>query len=149
MGSYASLMAFIFGEVVESLMELILKRFGPPPPPLAVRAQEVSDALTKARALMQELQAEVEARTALMDSLAAETQEAEHRSAEAILRAGISEEEAKAVDSQLDRAIQARLSTLERKARRREWGLATAGGLIVGLVVGVGSILLVHVFFGF
>lgn len=136
-------------DAVGGLVELILKRFGQPPGPLEVRAQEVSDALARARALMEELQAEVQARTDLMNALAAQIQEAERRSEEAILRAGLNEEQAKAVDTQLNRALQARLSTLERKARRREWGLAMIGGLIVGLVVGVGSILIVHFVFGF
>jgi DNA repair exonuclease SbcCD ATPase subunit len=131
------------------LVEYILKRFGPPPEPLAERAQEVSDALARARALMEELQAEVQARMDLINSLADETEDAERRSAEAALRAGLSEEQANAVDFQLDRALQARLGTLEQKARRREWGLAVAGGLVVGLIVGVGSILLVHFVFGF
>jgi VIT1/CCC1 family predicted Fe2+/Mn2+ transporter len=137
------------GHLVEVIFRWLLGIPPEQPESLAARAGEVSDALAKARALMEEMQAEVQARMDLIDSLAAETQEAERRSAEATLRAGLNEEQAKAVDFQLDRALQARLGTLERKAQRREWGLATAGGLIVGLVVGVGSILLVHYLFGF
>src|SRR5262245_11483618 len=115
-------------DAVGALVELVFRGlFAPQPEPLAVRAQEVSDVLTKAGALMGELQAEVQARMDLMNSLTAQTEEAERRSGEAILRAGLNEEQAKAVDSQLDRALQARLSALEQKARRREWGLATVG----------------------
>jgi len=140
---------FLSNELAETIVQLILKRFGPPPAPLAVRAQEVSDALTKAGSLMDELRAEVDARTALIDSLAAKTQDAERRSTDALRRADLNEEQAKAVDAYLDRALGVQLGLAERKARRREWGLATLGGLIVGLVVGVGSILIAHFLFGF
>jgi hypothetical protein len=124
---YTSLMAFMFNAATDALAELIAKRFGPPPAPLAVRAQEVSDALTKAGALMEELRTEVDARTALIDSLAARTQDAERRSADALLRADLNEEQAKAVDAYLDKALQVQLGAVERKAKRREWGLATLG----------------------
>ena len=138
-------MAFVFNELAEAIVDLIFKKFGPPPAPLAVRAQEVSDALTKASALMDELRAEVDARTALVDSLAAKTREAERRSVEALQRADLTEEQARAVDAYLDRALQVQLGKVEHKARRREWGLAIVGGLIVG----VGSILIAHFLFGF
>jgi len=137
-------------EFVGFLLEPILNwLFGIKPEPLAVRAQEVSDALGKTRALMEELQAEVQVRMDYMNSFSAQIEEAERCSAEVRLRAGLNEEQAQAVDAQLERALQARLSTLERKARRREWGLAMIGGLIIGLVVGVASILIVHFVFGF
>ena len=121
-------MEFLSNELAETIVQLILKRFGPPPAPLAVRAQEVSDALTKAGSLMDELRAEVDARTALIDSLAAKTQDAERRSTDALRRADLNEEQAKAVDAYLDRALGVQLGLAERKARRREWGLATLGG---------------------
>lgn len=118
---------------------------GPPPAPLAERAQEVSDALIKVGALIAELQAEVAARTALIESLATKAQDAEHRADEALRRADLSEEEAKAVDAYLSKALTVQLSEVERKSRRREWGLATLGALIIGVI----AILISHFLFGF
>lgn len=107
---YASLMTFMLADAVGSLVEFILEKFGPPPPPLAMRAQEVSDALARARALMEELQAVVQARMDLMNSLAAQTEDAERRSKEAILQG------------------QPRRTTRS-DLRRPHFGLARAGGL--------------------
>lgn len=117
--------------------------------PLAERAQEVSDALTRASALVEELQAEVLARTAIIESLTSQTREANERAEAAKLRAGLSEEESKAVDDYLDRALVNRLAELEKSAKKREWSLGTIVALLVGLVVGVGSILIVHFLLGF
>jgi DNA repair exonuclease SbcCD ATPase subunit len=135
----------IAAELVEDLIQRITRRFGPPPEPLAARAQEVSDTLTKAAAMFAELQAEIDARTALIDSLAAKARDAESRAEEAIRRADLSEEQAKAVDAYLERALKAELAKVERKSRRREWGLAIIGGLVIGII----SILIAHFLFGF
>ena len=126
--------------IFEEIADLLFKRLGPPPAPLAVRAQEVSDALTKARTLFADLETEVEARTALVEALTTKAQDAERRADDALRRADLSEEQAKAVDAYLGRAVKVQLDTVERKARRREWGLAT----LVGLIVGVASILIAH-----
>lgn len=115
------------------------------PAPLAERAQEVSDALLRVGALIAELQAEVEARMILIDSLAARAKDAEYRADEALHRANLSEEEAKAVDAYLNRALTVQLGEVERKSRRREWGLATLGALIIGVI----AILISHFLFGF
>jgi F0F1-type ATP synthase membrane subunit b/b' len=135
----------VFGILFEELADLFFKRFGPPPAPLAVRAQEVSDALTNAQTLFADLEAEVEARTALVEALTNKAQAAERRADDALRRADLSEEQAKAVDAYLGRALKVQLGTVERKARRREWGLAT----LVGLIVGLASILIAHFLFGF
>jgi hypothetical protein len=82
--------------------------------PLAT-GQEASDALAKAGALFAELQAEVKARRALMESLAAKIQDAERRADEALHRADLNEEQAKSVDAYLDRALKVPLDTVERK----------------------------------
>lgn len=132
-------------QAIAELLEPIFKRFGPPPEPLAVRAQEISDALTRAGTLFAELQTEIDARTALIDSLAAKAKDAEGRAEEAIRRADLSEEQAKAVDAYLDRALKSELAKAERKSIRREWGLAIIGGLIIGVI----SILVAHFLFGF
>lgn len=117
--------------------------------PLVERAQEVSDALMRAGALVEELQAEVLARSAIIESLFSQTRQAEERAEAAKLRAGLTEEESKAIDNYLDRALINRFAELEKSARKREWSLGTIVALVIGLVVGVGSILIVHFLFGF
>lgn len=83
--------------------------------------------LGTASALFDDLQAETGARAAVVEALAAKAQDAERRAEYAIRCADLREEEAKAVGAFLDRALMARLAYLERKARRREWILATMG----------------------
>jgi predicted nucleic acid-binding Zn-ribbon protein len=131
--------------LIAELIERIVKRFGPPPEPLAARAQEVSDALVRAGALFAELQTEIDARTALIDSLASKAQDAEGRAEDAIRRADLSEEQAKAVDAYLERALKSELAKVERSSRLREWGLAVVGGLVIGIA----SILISHFLFGY
>jgi polyhydroxyalkanoate synthesis regulator phasin len=113
--------------------------------PLAERAQEVTDALTKAGELLEELQTEVKARSVIIDGLASQTKEAEQRAEDAVRRAALNEEQAKAVDAYLDRALKNRLTELERTAGRREWVIGT----VVCLIVGIASILFAHFLFGF
>jgi F0F1-type ATP synthase assembly protein I len=119
------------------------------PDPIDVRAREVGFALQRARDLLDELQSEVAARAAIIEGLAAQTQQAEQRATDASARAGLSEKESEAVDALLVSALKTRLAELERSARRREWGLATIVALIIGLIVGVASILISHFAFGF
>jgi hypothetical protein len=117
--------------------------------PLDVRAREVGLALQRARDLLGELQAEVTARIAIVESLAGQIKQAEQQAAEASARAGLSEKEAEAIDAFLVSALKTRLAELERSARRREWMLATAVATIIGLIVGIASILISHSAFGF
>jgi hypothetical protein len=125
--------------------DYIKEWLGPPPAPLVVRAQEVSDALIRVAELVDELQAEVNARMALIESLTSKAQHAEQRADDALRRASLNEEEAKAIDTYLDRAVKVQISESERRSRRREWGLATLGGLVIG----AGAIVIVHFLFGF
>jgi hypothetical protein len=123
----------------------IKKWFGPPPAPLAVRAQEVSDSLIRTGELIDELQAEVKARMTLIEGLASQARDAEQRAADALSRANLSEEQAKAVDAFLDRAVKLQIDESEGRSRRREWGLATFGGLVIG----VAAIAIAHFLLGF
>ncbi|MFF4960240.1 hypothetical protein ACFY2Z_24820 [Streptomyces sp. NPDC001222] len=129
----------------DQLTDGLLKRFGPAGAPLEVRAQQVSEALADAAELLDELQAEVKLRSVIIQKLAEQTADAERRSEDAVRRAALDEEEAKAVDAYLDRALRTRLEELERNARRREIVLGT----VVALVVGVASILVSHYLLGF
>lgn len=147
--AYLRAVSVVLGGIVgvpgtKFLDDYIAKRFGPPQAPLAVRAQEVTDALTRVGELLDELQAEVQARMTLIESLAGKAQDAEQRATDALRRANLSEEDAKAVDAYLNRALTVQLSEVEGKARRREWGLGTIGGLVVGIA----AILIGHFLFG-
>jgi len=146
---YLEAMAYALRSVLGSpgglISDYLKEILGRPPAPLAVRAQEVSTALSRASQLLDELQSEVQARTAVIDSLVAKTQDAERRAGEALTRADLSESEAKAVDAFLDRALKLQLAEAERKARGREWVIGT----MVTLVIGIGSILIAHFAFGF
>ncbi len=131
--------------VSAEMANLLRKRFGPSGATLEERAQEVSEALSNAAELLDELQAEVRLRSVIIKQLGEQTAEAERRSEDAVRRAALDEEEAKAVDAYLDRTLQTRLRELEKKAKRREIVLGT----VVALAVGVGSILISHYLFGF
>lgn len=138
----------MFTGALAELMVLRQRRregFGRDNAPLAERAQGVTDALTKAGELLEELQTEVKARSAIIDGLASQTKEAEQRAEDAVRRAALNEEQAKAVDAYLDRALKNRLTELDRTASRREWVIGT----VVCLIVGIASILIAHFLFGF
>jgi hypothetical protein len=113
--------------------------------PLSARTRQVAEALERAGHLVNELEAEVQARSKLIEALAAEAEQAEQRAEDAVRRAAMGEEQAKAVDAYLDRALKNRISSFERSARRREWGLAT----VVAFIVGIACILVAHFVFGF
>lgn len=132
-GQYGNLPAAI-------LAEWLQRRYERERAPLVIRAQEVADALEKTSQMLDELQAEVRARTSLIEALVSQTDEAERRSEDAIRRAQLNEEQAKAVDAYLDQALKNRISELEMRARRREWMIGT----VVALTMGVVSILFSH-----
>lgn len=129
----------------QELADVVMRRFGPAAPPLEVRAKQVGEALAKAAELLDELQAEVKLRAVIIKQLEEQTVEAGRRSEDAVLRAALNEEQAKAVDTYLDRALQARLRELEKNARRREVMLGT----VVALIVGIATIFISHYLFDF
>lgn len=118
-------------------------------PSLTERANLVSEALRNVRQLFADLEAEVQARSAVVERLTGEAYQAEVRAEEAMKRAALNEEQAKAVDAWLDRALQSRLGEMERASRRREWLLGTIVTSIIGLAVGVAAILIAHFWLGF
>jgi hypothetical protein len=134
--------------VRSSLVNVAVKLQDPATPSLTEQAQMVSEALNNVRQLFEDLEAEVKARSAVVERLTGEAYQAEVRAEEALKRASLNEQEAKAVDAWLDRALQRRLSELERTARRREWLLATIISSIIGLAVGVIAIVFAHFFLG-
>jgi hypothetical protein len=70
------------GEIFEILGQAALD-------PLDERAQQVTEALDRARHLLGDLQAEVSARAAIIENLAADTHQAEQRATQASARAGL------------------------------------------------------------
>lgn len=143
-GPYRSLTS-----VQTPLIDVLVRLQDPAKPSLAEQAEIVNEALNKARQLFEDLEAEVQARSAIVEHLATEARQAEVRAEEASNRAALNEQEAKAVDQWLDRALQQRLGNLESRARRREWLLATIVASIIGLAVGIGAILIAHFLLGF
>jgi len=81
----------------------------------------------------------------VVEALADQADAARERAQQAAQLARLNEEQAAAVNAFLDRLLEARLGTLERQARRREWMLAT----IVALIIGVAAILVSHYLVGF
>jgi len=99
----------------------------------ALQVQEVSNALARAGALIDQLQARLRDGWDHIESLEVQIQDAQQRADDALHRADLGEEQAKAIEACFDRLLKARLDTAEGKARRREWFLATLVALIVGL----------------
>lgn len=104
---------------------------------------DVGEALAANAALFYELEAELKARTAALDALAAEAEAAELRANEARSRAAIGEKAAQAVDAYLERALERRIAEQERAGHRWDvkiliWSVVLSG--VVGLTVGVAAI---------
>jgi len=113
--------------------------------PLEQRAALVADTATYAVRLLDSLQKEIAARSAVVQALAGEIEEAQTQAEHAAQLARLNDEQAEAVNAFLDRLLAARLGTMERHARHREWVLAT----VVALIIGVASILVSHYLVGF
>lgn len=136
-------LAFPIGGLSSKLLGNVLRKLLPAPPKDSAeqRAEVVTAALTLASELLDDLQAEVRAKLAVVDALETRVQSAESRASYAEIRASLSEEQAQAVDDFLDRSGKER----EQSSKRREWVLATG----VALAVGVASTLVSHFLFGF
>lgn len=113
--------------------------------PLEQRAALVAETVTYAGRLLDSLQREIAARSAIVQALADEVEASKTEAEHAAQLAQLNDQQARAVNAYLDRLLAARLDTMERHARRREWTLAT----IVALAVGVASILAAHFLVGF
>jgi hypothetical protein len=113
--------------------------------PLEQRAALVADTATYAVRLLDSLQKEIAARSAVVQALAGEIEAAQTQAEHAAQLARLNDEQAEAVNAFLDRLLAAGLGTMERHARHREWVLAT----VVALIIGVASILVSHYLVGF
>lgn len=112
---------------------------------VAARTAGVTDTRADADRLLAELQAEVKARSTILEHLTARIEEAEQRAEDAGRRAALNEEQAQAVDTYLNRTLENRLTRLERSARRREWLIGT----VIALIVGIAAILVTRFAYGF
>jgi hypothetical protein len=113
--------------------------------PLEQRAALVADTAAYAVRLLDSLQREIAARSALVEALASEVQSAHTQATHSRQVASLNEVQAAAVNAFLDRLLKARLDDVEHQARRREWVLATG----VALIIGVAAILVSHYLIGF
>ena len=116
---------------------------------LSERAAHATSALQEATRLAHELTDELTARSALLEDVKRQLAEANQHAEEMRKLAQVDDETTDILNRYFDDALKTRLGELEKAARRREWGLAIVGGMIVGLIVGVGSILIAHFLFGF
>jgi biopolymer transport protein ExbB/TolQ len=116
---------------------------------LVKRTRDLVDQIHQAMAILNKLQDQKQISSGELKHLQEQIKVAEERAEEAAQRAELNERQAQAVDAKIERSIGKAVTNLERSARKREWGIGTIVALAIGLVVGVGSILLAHVIFGF
>jgi hypothetical protein len=112
---------------------------------LSTRAIQASIALQEATQLVEELRAELEARTTLLDDVKRQVADASQRAQEIEKLTQVDEETTQILNRYFDEALSKRLSNLEQGSRRREWLLGTFGALASGVI----AILVAHYMFGF
>jgi len=111
---------------------------------LPERAKRAAQALHEAITLVEELRAELDARTALLHDLTRDAEEQRQQAHDIAVLDQMDAETADSVNRLIDRMLQRRLSDLERGTKRREWLLATVVSGLVALVMGVLATLLVQ-----
>jgi hypothetical protein len=112
---------------------------------LPERAKHAAQVLQEATGLVTELQAELAARTVLLEDVQRQVAEANRRVGDMEKLSRVDSETTTVLNKYFDEALTSRLETLERSARRREWLLGTVGALLFGIT----AILLSHYLFGF
>ena len=112
---------------------------------LPERAKHAASVLQEATTLVEELQAELTARTALLEDVKRQVAETNQRAAEMKKLSHVDEETTRILNKYFDEALKSRLETLEYGARRREWLLGTVGALAFGII----AILFAHFVLGF
>jgi hypothetical protein len=112
---------------------------------LPERAEHAAEVLQEATTLVQDLQAELAARTALLEEVKRRAAETSRRVEDLERLSHVDDETTRAFNNLLDEALKRRLEDLERGARQREWFIGT----VVAVVVGVVAILVSHFVLGF
>jgi hypothetical protein len=112
---------------------------------LPERAKHAAEVLREATTLVEELQAELTARTALLEDVRRQVAETTERATDMQQLAKVDDETTRILNRYFDEALKRRLESLEHSARGREWLIGTVVAVPVGILV----ILLAHFAFGF
>jgi hypothetical protein len=109
------------------------------------RARRAGLALQEATTLVEELKKELDARTAILDSIKLQAAETSRRIEDMEKLAKVDSDTARILNNYFDEALTSRLTSLESRSQRRELLLGTIGAIIFGIV----AIFLSHYIFGF
>jgi hypothetical protein len=109
------------------------------------RARHAAEVLQQATRLVEELQAELTARTALLEDVKRQAEQAAKRAGDMEKLSSVDDETTRILNTYFDEALKHRLEVLERVSRQREWFIGT----VVAMAVGVIAILCAHYFLGF
>jgi hypothetical protein len=112
---------------------------------LPERAKHAARVLQEATTLVEELQAELTARTALLEDVRRQAVETSQRIADMQQLSHVDDETTRILNKYFDEALKHRLDDLEHGSRRREWLI----GLPIALTVGIIAILFAHYILGF
>lgn len=112
---------------------------------LPERAKHAADVLQQASTLVAELQAELTARTALLEDVKRQVAETTQRASDMEKLTSVDDDTTRILNKYFDEALKHRLENLEHGARGREWLIGT----VIALVVGIGAILFSHYVLGF
>jgi hypothetical protein len=109
------------------------------------RAKHAAQVLQEATTLVEELQAELTARTALLEDVRRQVAETTERAADMARLSAVDEETTRVLNKYFDEALKHRLGELEHSARGREWLIGT----VVAVAIGILAILFSHFVLGF
>lgn len=112
---------------------------------LPKRAKRAARALQEATKLVEELQAELTARTALLEDIKGQVANAAERATDMERLSEVDDQTTKILNKYFDEALKRRLEELEQGARKREWFIGT----VIAVAVGVTAILFSHFVLGF
>lgn len=112
---------------------------------LPERAKHAAQVLQEATTLVEELQAELTARTALLEDIQRQVAQGTERAADMAKLSAVDEETTRVLNKYFDEALKHRLADLEHSARGREWLIGT----VVAVAVSVIAILFAHFVLGF
>lgn len=141
--SIASFALFIIGRVWPS--PRLAKPVALHADPLSERAGRATRALSEATKLVHELAQELTARSALLEDLKKQYDEASQHVEDMEALAKVDERTTRILNQYFDEALKSRLEELEQAARRREWLIGT----LVAFSVAIIAIPIAHFLFGF
>lgn len=101
--------------------------------------------LQEATTLVEELQAELNARTVLLEDVQRQLAESTQQAADLETLSSVDDETTRILNRYFDKALKDRLGGIEHTSRIREWLI----GIPVALMVGITAILVAHYLLGF